>query len=78
MNSILITPKTEQEYSKVMEMLKKMRIKAEPVQEEINTAEPYPTIAQEELDQRIQKSIEGSTASPQKVNYYFKKWRNVE
>lgn len=32
MDSIIITPKSEQEYSFVMEMLKKMRIKAVPVQ----------------------------------------------
>lgn len=31
MDSIIITPKTEQEYSLVMEMLKKMCIKAESV-----------------------------------------------
>lgn len=32
MDAIIIKPKTEQEYSFVMEMLKRMRIKAEPVQ----------------------------------------------
>lgn len=31
MEPIIITPKTEQEYSLVMAMLKKMRIKAEPM-----------------------------------------------
>lgn len=77
MDSIIITPKNEQERSLIMEMLKKMRIKAEPMREE-NIAPPYPIMTQEELDERIQKSIEGPTASPQKTANYFAKWKNVE
>lgn len=33
MDSILITPKTDQEYSFVMEMLRRMNIKAKPIHE---------------------------------------------
>lgn len=89
MDSIIITPKTEQEYSLLMEMLKKMRIKAFSLDEkvvkqitkdktEVEIAPSFPTMAQEELDERIQKSINGPTASSETVAKYFAKWKSEE
>lgn len=52
MERIVITPKTEQEYSFVMEMLKRMKIKATPVSEapmRRMTVEEYRDMANEAI-----------------------------
>lgn len=39
---------------------------------------PYPAMNQIELEERIQKSLNGATASPEKVANYFAKWKNAK
>ena len=58
MNQIIITPKSEQEHSFVMEMLKRMKIKATSVEEKplrrmTIEAEAGRTISQSEMDKRV-------------------------
>ena len=54
MNQIIITPKSEQEHSFVMEMLKRMKIKATSIAERaIADAEAGRTISQSEMEKRV-------------------------
>lgn len=46
------------------------------VEEEI--ASPFPSMLQEELDERIQKSVTGPTASSETVAKYFAKWEDIK
>lgn len=55
MDSILITPKTKQEYSFVMEMLKRMKIKAAPVHEK-----PIAPMTMDEFNKEIDRSLEAA------------------
>lgn len=71
---ILITPKTEQEYSLVMELLKKMRIKATPFHDDPvtrMTLEQYREMA----EQSLSDAEEGRTISQVEMEKRVASWR---
>lgn len=73
MDSILITPKTEQEYSFVMEMLKRMKIKASPVHAKSivrMTAEEFNV----EIDRSLEAALEGNVISHEDLEREMMRW----
>lgn len=72
MDSILIMPKTEREYSFVMEMLKRMKIKAKPVHEPTTpmTMEKY----REMIDFSLAEAQKGHVISHEDVKKQVKQW----
>ena len=73
MNSIIITPKNEKERSFIMEMLKKMRIKAELVNEEDMqrmTIDEYNDM----IDQSLADARKGRTISHEEFGKKIEKW----
>ena len=74
MNQIIITPKSEQEHSFVMEMLKRMKIKAPSVEEtplRRMTIEEYRAIA----ERAIADAEAGRTISQSEMDKRVASWR---
>nr|DAP23324.1 MAG TPA: hypothetical protein [Caudoviricetes sp.] len=74
MNQIIITPKSEQEHSFVMEMLKRMKIKATSVEEKPlrrMTIEEYRAIA----ERAIADAEAGRTISQSEMDKRVASWR---
>ena len=74
MNQIIITPKSEQEHSFVMEMLKRMKIKATSVEEKPlrrMTIEEYRAIA----ERAIADAEAGRTISQSEMDNRVASWR---
>lgn len=73
MQAILVTPKNEQEYSLVMAMLKKMRIKTT----EFSNEEPFPMTVNDfhaMIDHSLQDADEGRTTSNADLKKKMKGW----
>lgn len=74
MNQIIITPKSEQEHSFVMEMLKRMKIKATSIEEKPlrrMTIEEYRTMAK----RAIADAEAGRTISHSEMEKRVASWR---
>lgn len=74
MNSIIITPKNEKERSFIMEMLKKMRIKAELMDEE-NIRPMSMNEYREMAGNALKAAREGRTTSHEEFGKEIEKWR---
>lgn len=73
MERIVITPKTEQEYSFVMEMFRRMKIKATPLPDASMrrmTIEEYREMA----DEALQAAREGRTISHEELKKEMEQW----
>lgn len=72
MEPIIITPKNEQEYSFVMEMLKKMKIKATPMHEKPRrmTMDEYNDM----IDESLAAAREGRVISHSDLKEEMKRW----
>ena len=74
MNQIIITPKSEQEHSFVMEMLKRMKIKATSVEEKPMrrmTIEEYRAMA----ERAVTDAEAGRTISQSEMEKHVASWR---
>ena len=74
MNQIIITPKSEQEHSFVMEMLKRMKIKATSVEEKPlrrMTIEEYRAMA----ERAVTDADAGRTISQSEMEKHVASWR---
>lgn len=74
MTSIVVTPKNEQEYSFVMELLKKMKIKAAVLHDE-----PMRRMTMDEFNAMIDRSLEderqGRVISQEEMEKRVASWR---
>jgi hypothetical protein len=74
MESILVVPRNEQEYSLVMQMLEKMRITATPMREE----RVFKRMTLEEYREEINRSIEdvkaGRVISQEEMKRQMAQW----
>lgn len=74
MEPIIITPKSEQEYSFLMEMLKKMRVKvSSPAERKLRrmTMEEF----NEEVDRSLEDARMGRTISHEELGKKIAEWR---
>jgi predicted transcriptional regulator len=74
MESILVIPKDEQEYSLVMQLLKRMKITASPIREE----KVYKRMTVEEYRREIDRSMEdvkaGRVISQEEMKRQMAQW----
>ncbi len=78
MDSILVVPGNEQEYSLVMQLLKKMKITATPMRKE-REERVFKRMTVEELRAEVNQSIEDAKAgrvyTQEEVKQHIEQWR---
>ncbi len=78
MDSILVVPGNEQEYSLVMQLLKKMKITAPPMRKE-REERVFKRMTVEELRAEVNQSIEDAKAgrvyTQEEVKQHIEQWR---
>lgn len=63
---------------KYIRRLKDKNMNSHLTEEDLLNAAPKEYVTQEELDARIQKSIQGPIATKEEVNTQFTQWRNAK
>ncbi len=75
MESILVMPRNEQEYSLIMQVLKKMKIAATPMREEKTFRRMTMEEFRAEIDQSIEDAKAGRVYSQEEMRKHIEQWR---